>query len=249
MNRSVVIVGATSAIARAIANEFAGDKHDIVLAARDVGEMERIAGDLRVRQGIQVACVKFDAEDLKATPRFWDECLAAAGGEIDGIVIAHGFMVPQADAQSDPGVAAKIIDINFTSPALLLNAAAPHFEAKKAGFVCAITSVAGDRGRQSNYVYGSAKAGLTTFLQGLRVRLAKSGVNVTIVKPGFVDTSMTWGLLKPDSPLVASPQRVARDIAKAIRRGKPVIYTPWFWWGIMAIIRNVPDVIFKKMKM
>ena len=249
MNNAVVIVGATSAIARAIADELASEKRDIVLAARDQEEMDRIAGDLRVRHGIEAAGVQFDAENLSDSRASWERCLAAAGGEIAGIIVAHGYMIPQADAQRDPAAAAKVIDVNFTSPALLLNEAANYFEARKKGFLCAITSVAGDRGRQSNYVYGSAKAGLTTFCQGLRVRMAKAGVNVTIVKPGFVDTAMTWGLLKPNSPIVASPRKVARDITRAIHKGKPIIYTPWFWWGIMTIIKNVPDFIFKKMKM
>jgi len=249
MNRAVVIVGATSAIARAIAAELAREKHDIILAARDRDEMDRIAADLRVRHGVEVAGIVFDAEHLASTKAFWTACTIASGGEIEGIVTAHGFMLPQADAEADPAVARRIIDINFTSPALLLNEAANYFQAKQHGFICAISSVAGDRGRQSNYVYGSAKSGLTTFCQGLRNRLARHNVSVTTVKPGFVDTAMTWGILKPNSPIVATPQKVARDIVRAIKKRKHTIYTPWFWWGIMTIIKSIPEFIFKKMKL
>src|SRR5262249_2993359 len=151
------------------------------------------------------------------------------------------------DAQSDPGLARSIIDINYTSAAILLNLAAEHFEPRGRGFICGVSSVAGDRGRQSNYVYGSAQAALTTLLGGVRDRLARARVPVIPVKPGFVDTAMTWGL--PGLFLVASPQKVAADICRAIDRGKATVYTPWFWWGIMTIIKNIPEPIFRRMKL
>ena len=112
-----------------------------------------------------------------------------------------------------------------------------------------VSSVAGDRGRQSNYLYGSTKAGFSTYLDGMRNRLYRSGVTVITVKPGFVDTSMTWGLLNPKSPLVATPERVARDIARAIRRRKNTVYTPWFWALVMLAIRLVPEPIFKRLSL
>src|SRR5262245_32495555 len=155
-------------------------------------------------------------------------------------------MAPQGEAQTSFELARRMIDVNYTSAVSLLNLAADYFEARKAGFICAISSVAGDRGRQSNYLYGSTKAALNTYLEGLRVRLAKVGVPVTTVKPGFVDTKMTRGM--KGMFLVASPARVARDICRAIRRGRAVVYTPWFWWGIMTIIRSIPDFLFRRMK-
>jgi uncharacterized protein (TIGR02996 family) len=226
---------------------------DVVLVGRDAARTERVAADLRVRYHISASGIVFDAEDLASARQLWQACLIAAGGEISGVVVAHGLLLPQEQAQADPAAARKLIDVNFTSPALLLDEAASYFEKKERGpercFIGVISSVAGDRGRQSNYIYGSAKAGLTAFAQGLRQRLAKCGVSVTIIKPGFVDTAMTWGLLKPNSPIVASPQKVARDAVRAIHKGKASIYTPWFWWGIMTIIRNIPDFIFRKMKL
>jgi decaprenylphospho-beta-D-erythro-pentofuranosid-2-ulose 2-reductase len=247
VNNAVLILGATSAIARAIASELAVRRHNLILAARDTEEAGRIASDLRIRHGVEAIALPFDAADLDRLPAFFDECVRASDGALRGVVLAQGTMAPQADAQNDPKLARAIIDVNYTSAALLLNLAANHFEPRKSGFICGISSVAGDRGRQSNYVYGSAKAGLTTLLQGLRNRLTKSNVPVITVKPGFVDTAMTWGL--PGLFLVASPQKVAGDVCRAIEKGKATIYTPWFWWGIMTIIKNIPEPIFRRMKL
>jgi decaprenylphospho-beta-D-erythro-pentofuranosid-2-ulose 2-reductase len=129
------------------------------------------------------------------------------------------------------------------------NRFAAHMVPLGRGYLCGVSSVAGDRGRQSNYLYGSTKAGFSTYLDGLRNRLYRSGVAVITVKPGFVDTSMTWGLLNPKSPLVAAPERVARDIARAIRKRKNTVYTPWFWALVMLVIRLVPEPIFKRMSL
>jgi short-subunit dehydrogenase len=131
---------------------------------------------------------------------------------------------------------------------LLLEAAAAHLAERKSGYICAISSVAGDRGRRSNYPYGATKAGLSAYLQGLRSRLHPIGIPVLTVKPGFVDTAMIWGIVPPDSPLNAKPQRVARDIFRAIRRRRNVLYTPWFWRIIMGIVTRIPEFIFKRMK-
>src|SRR5262245_32088329 len=156
-------------------------------------------------------------------------------------------MAPQGEAQTSFELARRMIDVNYTSAVSLLNLAANYLEAQKAGFICAISSVAGDRGRQSNYIYGSTKAALNTYLEGMRVRLAKVGVPVTTVKPGFVDTRMTRGL--PGMFLVAQPERVARDICRAIKKRRSVVYTPWFWWGIMSIICSIPTFVFKRLKL
>lgn len=247
MKNPIVILGATSSIARALAGQLASEKCDLVLAGRNCEELEKTADDLHIRYGIGVGALYFRAEEFEKHPDFFDECLARASGSIAGVVLCHGYMAEQAEAQKDFAQTKRMIDVNFSSAVSILNLFANYFEEKKAGFVCAISSVAGDRGRQSNYLYGSTKAALNAYLEGMRVRLAKAGVPVLTVKPGFVDTRMTWGL--PGLFLVASPQRVGKDISRAIARRKNEIYTPWFWWGIMSIICNIPRFIFKKMKM
>jgi short-subunit dehydrogenase len=247
MNKTVLIVGATSGIARAVAHCLAQDKYDLILAGRDLEELPKIGADLQIRHGIKVAVQPFEALDFSRHPAFFEDCLKAGGGALGGVILCQGILVSQSVAQDDFAEARRMIDINFTSMISLLNLAANHFEKQRFGFVCAISSVAGDRGRQSNYIYGATKAALNTFLEGLRVRLAKVGVPVTTVKPGFVDTKMTRGL--PGMFLVAQPERVARDICRAIRRRRDVVYTPWFWSGIMGIICGIPNFIFKRMKL
>jgi len=243
----VLIVGASSGIGRAIASRWARAGSDLILAGRDLDDLSRTAADLRVRFGRQVDVVSFDAVAFDAHESFWRECQLRAGGALDGLVMLHGNLPVQSEAQGDVQIARRAIDTNFTSAATVLTLAANDFEAQKRGFLCVFSSVAGDRGRQSNYVYGSAKAALTTFLQGLRNRLFKSGVAVITVKPGFVDTGMTWGL--PGMFLVASPDQVAADVYRAVRKRKAEIYTPWFWRYIMRIIKTVPETVFKRMKM
>lgn len=243
----VLIVGGTSAIARAAARQWAGKGYDLILAGRDVDELKRSVDDAKVRFGVQADAIRFDALDLDNIPEFFQSCLAIANDQLVGIVLCHGFMADQQKAQANVSLARQMIDTNYTSSVALLEIAAAYFQQKKFGFVCAVSSVAGDRGRQSNYLYGSTKAALTTYLQGLRNRLAKSRIPVVTVKPGFVDTAMTWGL--PGLFLVASPARVAGDMYRAVAKGKSSIYTPWFWWGIMLIIKTIPEPIFKRMKL
>jgi short-subunit dehydrogenase len=209
--------------------------------------MERTAADLRLRYEVHAEPVNFDALDFASHPAFFEECLKRAGGALAGVVLCHGYMTEQQTAQQDFAEARRMIDTNYTSAVSVLNLCANYFEQRRSGFICALSSVAGDRGRQSNYIYGSTKAALDAYLEGMRVRLAKAGVQVLTVKPGFVDTRMTWGL--KGMFLVASPDKVARDVWRAIRKRRDVIYTPWFWGGIMAIIRRIPRFIFKRMKM
>jgi decaprenylphospho-beta-D-erythro-pentofuranosid-2-ulose 2-reductase len=158
-------------------------------------------------------------------------------------------MTSQIKTQGDFAEAHRTIDINFTSPVSVLNLFANYFEQYQRGYIVAISSVAGDRGRQSNYVYGAAKAGLNTYLQGLRNRLHHSKVRVLTIKPGFVDTPMTHGLVNPHSPLLASPERVARDIACAVKSERDIVYTPWFWAWIMRLIRLIPELVFKRLRL
>ena len=242
----VLVVGATSAIGRAVARRWAAAGYNLLLAARDADEMRIEANDIAMRFGVQVDSAPFDALDFASHDQMLDAAGRMAGG-LDAIVLCHGYMVPQADAARDVEQVRRMIDVNFTSAVSVLNRAADYFEERKRGVIVAITSVAGDRGRQSNYIYGAAKAGLQTYLEGLRHRLARSRVKVVDVRPGFVDTAMTWGL--PGVFLAASPERVARDIFRAARRGRAVVYTPWFWRWIMFIICRLPRFVFHRTKL
>jgi short-subunit dehydrogenase len=247
MSDTILVLGAGSAMARAIANELAVTGHSLILAGRGTDDLEKTAADLRIRHEASVAVRHFEATDFEEHEGFFEDCVKTAGGELHGVVLCHGYMAVQAVAERDFGEAQRMIEVNYSSAVSVLEQAAAYLEAKKRGFVCAISSVAGDRGRQSNYLYGSTKAALNTYLQGLRHRLSKSGVNVLTVKPGFVDTRMTWGL--PGLFLVASPDKVARDVCRAIRKRRNVTYTPWFWRGIMSIICAVPDFLFRRTKL
>ena len=151
--------------------------------------------------------------------------------------------------ETDFTAARHMIDVNFTSTVSILSLAANYLEERKTGFIGIISSVAGDRGRQSNYTYGATKAALSAYAQGLRNRLCKSGVHVLTIKPGFVATRMTTGLLDPNSPMVAKPETIANDIVKALTRRRPVVYTPWFWRYIMLLICAIPERIFQRMKL
>ncbi|HEY0665427.1 MAG TPA: SDR family oxidoreductase [Gallionella sp.] len=245
MSEAVLILGATSAIARAAASGFAARGHDIYLAGRDMDELPRLAADLRLRYGVAVAYGRFDAEETVTHEAFLQAVVAEMKG-LAGVVLAFGYLGDQVAAR-DFSVGAKVIAGNFTGAASILSHCANHFEPIKRGFIIGISSVAGDRGRQSNYVYGAAKGALSLYLQGLRNRLHPAGVRVITVKPGFVDTAMTYGL--PGLFLVASPQYLGERIARAPGRTADVLYLPWFWRYIMLIIRHIPEFIFKRMKL
>ncbi|MEM1413372.1 MAG: SDR family oxidoreductase [Myxococcota bacterium] len=242
MSRRILILGATSGIARSVADAFAERGEQLVLAARNLEEAERIAADLRVRHQATAEVIRFDATDHASHAGVLD-----AAGKLDGVVVAFGTMVEQERAQAEPEEALRTIDVNFTGVVSVLERVAARFEEAGAGFIAGISSVAGDRGRMSNYIYGSAKAGMTAYLSGLRNRLTKKNVHVVTVKPGFVYTAMTHGLLDPDSPLVATPEKAAKDILRAVDKRRNVLYTPWFWRWIMAIIRAIPEPVFKRL--
>jgi short-subunit dehydrogenase len=165
-------------------------------------------------------------------------------------------MADQQEAAHHWSLTRQMIDVNFSAAVSVLNRFAAYFEnpalaqgEKVRRYICGISSVAGDRGRQSNFIYGATKAAFSTYLAGLRNRLHRSGVAVITVKPGFVDTSMTWGRLNAESPIVAQPERIGRDVARAIRKRKNVMYTPWFWAWIMPIIRLIPEPLFKRLRL
>lgn len=244
--RRVVIFGATSAIAEATARLFAGKGDRICLVGRRPDRLEEIAADLRVRGAPQVEVVVADLAETGGHRQLVEIAAEKLGG-LDTALIAHGSLGDQKACESDWEAAEREVRINFLSAASLMEALAARFEAARTGTIAVISSVAGDRGRQSNYVYGAAKAGLSAWASGLRNRLAPAGVHVVTVKPGFVDTPMTAHV--PKGPLFASPEKVAKGIHRAIVRHRDVVYLPWFWAPIMAIVRAVPEAIFKRLRL
>ncbi|MEN0019598.1 MAG: SDR family NAD(P)-dependent oxidoreductase [Planctomycetota bacterium] len=246
-NRPVAITGASSALSRAIAMRLAKRGHALALTARDPAELEATATDIAVRTGVNVAAVPADLADEAAADTLFARLDEAShrelGAGITGLVIAHSGTPDQEHDIADPASARRVYEHTLVTPALLLNAATLHFErvgeARDRPFIVVIGSVAGDRGRPANSVYGSAKAGLAALTQGARDRLGPQGVSVVLVKPGWIDTRSTFAIDKGRA-LIASPDTVARDIAKAIDRRSPVVYTPWFWRWILALVRIVP---------
>lgn len=245
--RRVLILGATSAIAEETARIFASKGDRLCLVGRRADRLELIATDLRVRGAPQVETLAYDLNETDKHAALIDAATAALGG-LDTALIAHGTLGDQEKAQADWAYAESEIRTNFLSAASLLGHLANRFEAQRAGAVAVISSVAGDRGRQSNYVYGAAKAGLTAFTSGVRNRLAPLGITVVTVKPGFVDTPMTAHIAKK-GPLFVKPDVVARGVHRAITRGSDVVYLPFFWRFIMTIIKAVPEAIFKRLKL
>ncbi len=237
----VLILGASSDIARATAKAFAAKGCAIQLAARDPARLEADRADLETRFGVAVTLHGVDALDVESHEGF-----------VDGLpelpmvaVCAVGLMGDQADNAADMTRAAVILRSNFEGPASILGVLANKMEARGSGTLVGISSVAGERGRASNYVYGSAKAGFTAYLSGLRNRLAKKGVHVVTVLPGFVDTKMTEGM-GLSGPLLAQPDEVGRAILAAVEKGRDVIHVRRIWWLVMAIIKTIPEGIFKK---
>ena len=213
-----------------------------MLAARNAAGLEDDRADLTVRYGVGVTLHEYDTLDTGSVADF----VAGLPALPEVVVCAVGLLGDQQQSEADPAEAEVVMRSNFIGPALVLGAFAERMVARGSGALIGISSVAGERGRASNYVYGSAKAGFTAFLSGLRNRLGRSGVQVLTVKPGFVDTAMTWGL--PGLFLVASPDAVARTILRGVDRKRGVIYVPGFWWAIMLIIRAIPEPVFRRMK-
>lgn len=240
-----LILGATSPIAREFARVAAGGGADVVLAGRDLEDMERSAADIRVCTDRAVSVVEFDAFDTDSHEAFVGRFEQEGDGPF-GVFVAFGFMPAQAEIDAAPSLGAHVITANFTGAASILLWLRPLLERRK-GVVVVLGSVAGDRGRASNFTYGSAKAGLHTFLQGLRIVLGRAGVRVINIKPGFIDTGMSWGNVK-DGPLMASPKALAeRALALADGKGEGESYFPRFWFIIMTIIRSVPYRIFRRL--
>jgi decaprenylphospho-beta-D-erythro-pentofuranosid-2-ulose 2-reductase len=244
--KRVVIIGATSAIATQTARNFAADGAALFLIARNQEKLASLAADLQVRGASAVSTATFNASDLPSHEQLM-ESAARSLGEIDAALIAHGDLPDQKKCQASWQATEDALRTNLESPIAFLTWLGNYFESRRQGNITVISSVAGDRGRQSNYVYGAAKGALSTFLQGLRNRLAPLGVSVTTIKPGFVDTPMTQHL--PKGPLFASAETVGARVYKAMKRGESVVYAPFFWRFIMLIIQHIPECIFKKLKL
>jgi len=238
----VLIIGAKSDIAKATAREYAKNGYDLYLAARNVDELAEFAKDVITRTQRDIRLVELDILDYASHQAFYDNL----DEKPLGVISAIGYLGEQEKAQSDFDEAKQIIDTNYTGIVSLFNIIADDFEKRKSGFMVGISSVAGDRGRKSNYIYGSAKAAFTAYLSGLRNRLYDAQVHVLTVKPGFVATKMTEDMDLPEK-LTAQPEAVAEDIYKAQQKGKNVLYTKWMWKWVMLIIRNIPEFQFKKM--
>ncbi len=235
-----LIVGATSSLAQAICHELARRDYRLTLCARDEAELALLAADLSARYLAQCRLIPGDVLE----PGFSPELFIDRAGNFDIAIVTLGDMGAEELANLEN--IAYTAHINYILPAQLSAVIAQRFADKRRGTLAVISSVAGDRGRQSNYAYGAAKAALTTFASGLRNRFSKEGVHVVTIKPGFIDTPMTWGM---QSRLIASREEVARHILKSILRKKNVVYVPSFWRWIMLIIRHIPERIFKKLSL
>ncbi|TCK70842.1 SDR family oxidoreductase [Acidipila rosea] len=242
----VLALGATSAIAIAVLRQLAVKGASFYLVARNGEKIDTVAADLRVRGASAVHTRVLDLDNTALHPQMLADS-AAALGTIDLALIAHGVLGEQADAQTDYSHAEAVLRTNLLSPVSLITWLANYFEAAHKGTLAVISSVAGDRGRKSNYVYGASKGGLNVFLDGVRNRIDRSGVQVLTIKPGFVSTPMTAHL--PQNALFAHPNAIADGILKAIAKRKDVVYVPAFWGLIMFVVRSVPGSIFKKMNM
>ncbi len=244
MNSTWIILGATSTIAREFARLLAERGDGLVLCGRDTVDMEATAADCRARGAALAEVIAFDARDATTFDPILERARALEGTVCAAVFV--GSMPSQEAIDADPSLIAGVVTDSHTGPAEFLSRLAPEMEKRGVGCVVGVGSVAGDRGRLGNYVYGSAKAGFHAYLSGLRNRLGRSGVHVVTVKPGTVDTAMTWGMDK--LPFLAPPEKIAAEILKAADRKKDVLYTPLIWWPVMTIIRAIPERIFKKMQ-
>ncbi|MEN8253956.1 MAG: SDR family oxidoreductase [Verrucomicrobiota bacterium] len=242
--KNALILGATSDMAQAIAKKFAAEGWSLTLAALEPDLLEPIASDLRLRSKMDIQALEFDALAFPSHQAFYDSLETKP----DAVICVFGYMGDQQLAHTDFAEVRKTIDVNYAGAVSILNVVAEDFADRGHGSIVGISSVAGDRGRQSNYIYGSAKAGFTAYLSGLRNRLAKYGVQVMTVKPGFCRTKMTENLELP-AALTAEPEQVANAVYRGLKRKRNVIYVIWKWRWIMLVIRHIPEVVFKRMGM
>lgn len=244
--KKILIIGATSAIAEATARMWAKEGHRLYLVARNEDRLKAIAADLKIRGAEATDYAVLDVNDFDRHVLVIDHAIHILDG-IDIALIAHGTLGDQKACEQDFNLALKELNTNVISVISLLTHLANRLEAQKFGMLAVISSVAGDRGRQSNYVYGTTKGAVTIFMQGVRQRLYKSGVHVLTIKPGFVNTPMTEGIGK--GLLWVSPSSIAELVTKAVKGKKDTVYTPGFWFTIMLLIKSIPETIFKKLNL
>lgn len=247
--KKIVVFGGTSAIAEAVMRRLVEEGASVFFVGRSTEKVQSIMNDLNVRStsAQKIKGVVADLSDTTLHQKLVEESREYLGG-LDAALIAYGTLPNQKECERDPQKALTEIHVNGSSIAHLLLHLAHYFEEKKTGVIGVISSVAGDRGRKSNYVYGSAKGMLSLFLQGLRNRLCHCNVDVVTIKPGFVDTPMTSGF-KNKGILWAQPDTIAQGIIKSMKKGKNSVYLPSFWFWIMLIIKNIPEFIFKKLSL
>jgi decaprenylphospho-beta-D-erythro-pentofuranosid-2-ulose 2-reductase len=243
--KRVLIVGATSAIASACARLWAGEGARFFLMARDAAKLQGVASDLQVRGAAAVSTATIDFNDTEKLPAAVESAFAALEG-VDIALIAHGTLSDQTLCQTDVAVALQEFASNATSQIAVITLIANRMVGARSGTLAIISSVAGDRGRAANYVYGSAKAAVSAFCEGLRMKLFPSGVHVLTIKPGPVATPMTAGSKMPKF-IIAAPERVAKDILRAVRRRSDTLYTPGFWRPIMFVIRALPAAVLRRL--
>ncbi len=244
--KKVLVLGATSAIARSIAAELACRGYSLLLAGRSEAELEHLASDLEIRHQVDVSVALIDAEDAASHGEFVTG-VAQLLGEIDGVVYAIGLLGDQPLDSIDGPAARHLIEVNLSSAVSLLAPLSNLLAEQGKGFILGLSSVAGDRGKQSNYAYCAAKAGLSVYLDGLRNRLESRGVRVYTLKLGFVDTAMTYGM--KGLPMLASPQQIGRQAVRLLDSPSGTYYLPWFWRWLMLLIRMIPERIFKRMRL
>ncbi len=245
--KRILVIGATSAIATACCRLWAEQGHEFFLVARDAEKLQQTAQDLEARGAKSVNSFTMDVLDTPQHALMLQQCISTHR-QFDIALVPHGTLPDQTACEQDAELALQEFSINGSSVISLLSLLAEQFTLQRCGSLAVISSVAGDRGRPSNYLYGSAKAAVSAFCEGLHARLFKIGVHVITIKPGFVDTPMTQGLALPQA-LVVSPDYVAKHIVKAIDKKKTVLYTPRFWTLIMLIICNIPTFIFKRLNL
>ena len=237
----VLIIGAKSDIAKSLAEVYAKNNYNLYLAGRNIDEIEEFSNTLKEKNKIEIKLKEFDIVKFNLHEEFYKSLKERPFG----VILVAGFNPEQKEAELNWKISLRSINVNYVGPISILNIAANEMEKNQKGFIVGISSAAGDRGRQKNYIYGSSKAGLSTYLSGLRNRLFKKGVHVLTVKPGFVETKMTEGLNLPKK-LTAQPSDVALDIFSAQQKKKDILYTKWIWRFIMFFVKNIPEFIFKK---